>query len=168
MRRRVALLLAVMATTGAGGTDMDEQQRQLVFSAIDRLIAARGATPAEIEALVQTKLQRDAARSTTFFSIYDADLPPDRPFSHIELRASTNSRIAAGMIILTRPAEDCLPSDAVIARYGQDFALSPPRAGTPPGSPTYYVYRRDWGALRLGVTPGRPGCLVSVVIDWPG
>jgi hypothetical protein len=139
-----------------------------VFAAIDRLIAERDKPPADIEALVQTTLQRDGARSTAFFTVYTGDLPPGRPFSHIELRRSVNPRIEKGMIIATRPAEDCVPADQAIARYGRDFALSSPRGGAPPDSPTYFVYRRDWGELRLGFTRDRPECLVSVVIDWEG
>lgn len=139
-----------------------------VFSAIDRLVAERGKPVAEIEALVRTRLAPDSSRSTPFFHIYEGTLPPGRPFDTIELRVSVNPRIETGMILLSRKADDCVASDAMIAHYGANFEISPPRAGAPPGSPTYYAYRRDWGALRFGFSPRRPECLVSVVIDWAG
>ncbi len=164
MIRWVAALAAMAMQIGA--TAMASEAT--VFSAIDRLVAERGRPAASIEALVQARLVRDAARSTPFFTVYEAKLPPGRPFAGIELRASANPKIDAGMMILSRDDHLCVASDAVIARYGNDFALSPPLAGAPADSPTYYAYRRDWGALRFGFAPGRPECLVRVVIDWTG
>jgi hypothetical protein len=167
-RRRaaaVSLALAPVLMLGAQGAAMTDAR---VFAAIDRLIAERGKPVGDIEALVQTRLTLDAARSTPFFKVYEGTLPPGRPFGAIEVRASANPLIDKGMFLLRRTGGACIDAGAVMARYGADPAIEPPRAGAPLDAPVYYNYRRDWGALRFGFNPDRPGCLVSVVIDWTG
>lgn len=139
---------------------------QRIFAAIDRLIAERGKPAADIAALTEAKLERNAASSNTFFTFWEGVLPAGRPFSRIEYRESTNPLIAKGLFILNRPIGDCIELPSIVARYGRDFSLSPPLAGSPPDYPVYYAYTRDWGELSFGLTPNPPQCLVRVVINW--
>lgn len=142
----------------------DEAAR--VFAAIDRLVEMRAAEPKTLEEMTRAPIAPVPALSNAYFTVYQGRFPAGSPFAQIEVRRQNAAEPERGMILLDLAEAVCIDADAVLARFGGEPGLEPPRSRQPPGSPTYYIYEKPWGRLSLALSPGTRECLRSAVIDW--
>jgi hypothetical protein len=68
------------------------------------------------------------------------------------------------MVILALREQPCIREADARARFGTDGEFDPASPHAPPDSPSYRIYRRPFGQLRLAIRDST-GCLVSVVLD---
>jgi hypothetical protein len=98
-----------------------------------------------------------SGRSQLFPELRSAEIRIDRRSGHIRL-----------MLLSVDKANRCVPQAEVVRRFGSFTELSVPTPRQPPDSPIYYVYRRSWGDLRIGISREPPECVESVVTEFSG
>lgn len=160
------LLVVAMTLAGACGLRQTATgERMRVLDGIDRLVTARNEDIEALGRLVRRPLRE--AGSTDYFTVVSSQFPEDSPYTAIEVRKPRNPPMNRGLIIVSVRMSDCVPSQAVVGRYGQINDLTPPNPRGPADQPTDYVYNRPWGKLSFGfVKTPRGQCLSRAVIDW--
>lgn len=136
-----------------------------VLDGIDRLVKARNDSVDALGRLVRRPLKESG--STDYFEIVTSQFPDESPYTKIEVRKPRRPPMNRGLMIVDVRLADCVPSTAVIERYGEIDDLTPPNPRGPADQPVDYVYHRPWGKLSFGFVDTPSGkCLSRAVIDW--
>ena len=161
--RPAVLALALMCAGEACATGKGDRMR--VLDGIDQLVKARNESVDALGDIIRRPLKEDG--STPSFKVVTSRFPDDSPFAGIEVRKPLAAPLNRGLMIVDIRPSDCIGGEAIVDRYGQVDDLVAPRAFSPPGRPTDYVYHRPWGKLSFGFLDTPKGnCLSRAVIDW--
>jgi hypothetical protein len=163
--RLIALTGALAGVQMASGDDV-----MRVLDGIDQLVRARNDSIDALGRIVRLPLRKTG--ETQNLDVVTARFAEDSPFTDIEVRKPREGAPNRGLMIIQVRPSDCIPTAAVVERYGKidDVVIPKPPIrgqGKPAAVPMSYVYKRPWGKLSFGFVETPEGkCLSRAVIDW--
>lgn len=162
------VLLTAMACTHKEdeAAPMTKPSDNEILERVTEIAGRRPFRAGDIEKLTGASLEKVDAESNAYFTVFRAAEGATPMFTAVEVRSPTDRSIGKGGMVLLDVSGECVTKAVVGDRFGkpESAVAEPPRHGMPADSPAYFVYRQDWGVVRLGFSRATK-CLAKVVLD---
>lgn len=168
-KRTSGFVLAVVSAGHIFGLPAEGSEMTSIdfFKLVEKIIVKRGSTPETWAKLLGSTPIPDTSKSNEYTLVYNfkgSKLYPEDVL--VEVRIDRRKPKQGILILTLDPKDNCVPVDDVMSKYGKNFELSVPTPRQPIGSPTYYVYKEQWGDIRFGISQRHKSCVESVVLTY--